>query len=175
MSYNVFHVPHGLVLKSAKKTMDNPNVFSGNMVFPNASAHASNASHPSHPIPIPVRMTPSIIIPTPIMIPMEELEYNYFETKCVEYLFDMPGVLKASIVITVTAEPQAFTVTGTRISGGKGASFCSSEFKYGPMSRRVELKPNIDAFTATAKYVDGILHVMFKKRNTSFIYRVMVD
>ena len=186
MSYNVFHVPQGLVLKSAKNTMDNPNVFSGNMIFPNVNAnandsvqtsHASHASHPSHPIPIPVRMTPSIIIPTPIMIPMEELEYNYFETKCVEYLFDMPGVLKASIVIAVTAEPQAFTVTGTRISGGKGASLCScpSEFKYGPMSRRVELKPNIDAFTATAKYVDGILHVMFKKRNTSFIYRVMVD
>ena len=93
MSYNVFHVPHGLVLKSAKKTMDNPNVFSGNMVFPNASAHASNASnasHPSHPIPIPVRMTPSIIRPTPIMIPMEELEYNYFETKCVEYCSTCP-------------------------------------------------------------------------------------
>ena len=134
----------------------------------------------THPIPIPPRiMQPNIIKPMPIKnnLNMEIRVFDCIASKGVEYVFDMPGVLKSSIFVTVATEPPMFTVCCTRISVGKGEVLASfpTEIKYGTMSRQVSLPENVDAYTATSRYNDGTLYVNFKLQKTDVVFVVKVE
>jgi HSP20 family molecular chaperone IbpA len=126
-------------------------------------------------------MRPIIITPPNIVtsIPMETREFNFAEYKyyIVQYLFDMPGVLKSNINVTITTDPAMLTVSCDRVCIEENNSSVAliSEIKYGMMSRQVMLPENVIAYTASSRYIDGALYVNFKMRKTSLVFGVKIE